>query len=377
MPSQLRSAISRPERAQGRRSRGVQRLGRATDRRRLPAGKLLDDDAQFAQTRQGLCQRCRRWVRPQIPGLSPGGLGPHLTSSGFPCGLSSGFPFARRGSSPFVRRPLVSLRPAFSGSFPSAAARFRFPSVSLRVPYPLGNLHVNAAAGRFRGRRSQAAGTKVTSSAATTSPGSRDPPALSDGQRLGTMGCRHRIACYERPPSQNIAAPEPPISVRRRARLATGPCVFSSHAPLKDIAPSGTVSSCARVLRAAARSGRGMTETRGHEVRSGRGSALAIGGRRRRGGCNAGRERRWRSINRTVVAAASSTIAGAIASAAAASARRSGAGLRPGAGAGDQVTVTDSHHPALRTAPSWRRQCPRDNCTCRSCHRLWPLRAAG
>jgi len=45
--------------------------------------------------------------------------------------------------------------------------------------------------------------------------------------------------------------------------------------------------------------------------------------------------------------------------------------------AGDQVTVTDSHHPALRTAPSSRRQCPRENCTFRSCHSLWLVRAAG
>jgi hypothetical protein len=31
------------------------------------------------------------------------------------------------------------------------------------------------------------------------------------------MGCRHRIACYERPRAQDIAAPEPPISAARRA----------------------------------------------------------------------------------------------------------------------------------------------------------------
>ena len=53
--------------------------------------------------------------------------------------------------------------------------------------------------------------------------------------------------------------------------------------------------------------------------------------------------------------------------AAAASARGRTAGRRSGAGAGAQVTVTDSHHPALRVAPtaSSRRQCPRDSCTCR------------
>ena len=104
------------------------------------------------------------WGLISRPPVSPAGFSP---VSRLPAGFL-----------PFVRLPLVSLRPAFSGSFPSAVARFRFPSVSLRVPVPLGNLHVSAAAGRFRRRRSQAAGTKVTSSAATTSPGSRDPPAF-------------------------------------------------------------------------------------------------------------------------------------------------------------------------------------------------------
>ena len=64
---------------------------------------------------------------------------------------------------------------------------------------------------------------------------------------------------------------------------------------------------------------------------------------------------------------ATSASTGAIMPAAAASARGSTAGRRSGAGADDQVTVTDSHHPALRMAPagSSRRQCPRDSCTCR------------
>ena len=53
-------------------------------------------------------------------------------------------------------------------------------------------------------------------------------------------------------------------------------------------------------------------------------------------------------------------------SAAAVSARCSTAGRRPGTGAGNHVTVTDSHYPALRMAPraSSRRQWPRASCTC-------------
>ncbi len=176
-------------------------------------------------------------MRPQIPGLSPGGLGPHLTSSGFPCGLSSGFPFARR---------VLPLRPPSSG-FPSSGV-LRFvpfgrcpvpvsPSVSLRVPFPLGNLHVSAAAGRFRRRRSQTAGTKVTSSAATTSPGSRDPPALSDGQRLGTMGCRHRIAGYERRRAEDIAAPEPPRTADLLRERAEAGCSSVTGFPAAPAPP--------------------------------------------------------------------------------------------------------------------------------------------
>jgi hypothetical protein len=116
----------------------------------------------------------------------------------FPLRAFLRFPVCPPGSSPssaflwfpFVRRsPVRSLRP-----LPGSGS----PSVSLRVPFSLGNLHVSAAAGRFRRRRSQAAGTKVTSSAVSASPGSRDPPALQMGSGRARWGCRHRIAGYER-----------------------------------------------------------------------------------------------------------------------------------------------------------------------------------
>jgi hypothetical protein len=76
------------------------------------------------------------------------------------------FPVCPPGLFPFVRLPPVrSLRLALSGSVPSAVAvRFGSPSVSLRVPFPLSNLHVSAAARRICRRWSRAAGTKVTSS---------------------------------------------------------------------------------------------------------------------------------------------------------------------------------------------------------------------
>jgi hypothetical protein len=53
-----------------------------------------------------------------------------------------------------------------------------------------------------------------------------------------------------------------------------------------------------------------------------------------------------------VLVTATSASTRAIRSAAAASTRCSPAGRRSGAGAGDQVTVTDSHHPGLRMAPA-------------------------
>ena len=107
------------------------------------------------------------------------GASPHVLR--FPPRAFLRFPVCPPGPSPssaffwfpFVRRsPVCSLRPLPGFRFP-----FGFPPGSL----PLSNLHVSAAVRRFRRRWSQAAGTKVTSPAATTSPGSRDPPALQMG----------------------------------------------------------------------------------------------------------------------------------------------------------------------------------------------------
>ena len=103
-----------------------------------------------------------------------------------------------------------------------------------------------------------------------------------------------------------------------------------------------------------------------HGVRSGRGRFRAgeIGCRRRSEAASS----RWlrRCSRRRALVTATSASTGAIMSAVASSVRCSTVGRRAGAGACDQVTVTDSHHPALRIAPaaSARRQCPRDSCTC-------------
>ena len=152
----------------GRRSRGVRHLGRATDRRPWPARKLVDDYAQFTQTGQDSASGIVDAAAPNSPDSHRAVRGltsrPRVSLRAFlrfpvcPPGSSPSSAFLRF---PFVRRsPVWSLRPLLgSGS----------PSVSLRVPFPLRNSHVSAAAGRFRRRWSRAAGTKVTSSV-TASP---------------------------------------------------------------------------------------------------------------------------------------------------------------------------------------------------------------
>jgi hypothetical protein len=119
------------------------------------------------------------------------GASPHVLR--YPRGLSSGFPFARRAL-PLRPPSPVSLRPAFSGSSLRPLPGSGFPSVSLRFP-SLSNLHVSAAAGRFRRRRSRAAGTKVTSPAATLPrPGNKKIPyaVLAAAGCQGTFGSRGR-----------------------------------------------------------------------------------------------------------------------------------------------------------------------------------------
>jgi len=112
---------------------------------------------------------------------------------------------------------------------------------------------------------------------------------------------------------------------------------------------------------------------------SGRGSALvAPGSSRRRWDSTTARVPCLRSSRRHAVAATSSAAWGASVFRAVASARCSQGERLGGVAAGDQVTVTDSHHAALRMTPgcSSRRQCPRATCT-RSSQRPWPARGAG
>ena len=159
----LRSA---DRRGRSSRSRGAQRLGRATDRRPLPARKLAGDYAQFAQT----CQDSASGI---VNACGPGSPDSHRVVWGLtsrPPVPPAGFPPVSRlpaGFSPFARLPLVSRRRRSPVSSPSAVARFRFPFGVPPGSLPLSNLHHSAAAARFRRRWSRAARAKVTSPAAS------------------------------------------------------------------------------------------------------------------------------------------------------------------------------------------------------------------
>ena len=205
LPGQLRSAISRPQRAQAG-GLGECSVWGATDRRPLPARKLVDDYAQFAQACQDSASGIVDACGPKSPDSHRVVWG--LTSRPpVPLRAFLRFPVCPPGSSPssaFLWFPFVRRSPVCSfGRCPGSGS----PSVSLRVPFPLSNLHVSAAAGRFRRRWSRAAGTKVTSSAATTSPGSRDPPALQMGSGWARWD----------------AATEPPVTSGRERRTSPRP----------------------------------------------------------------------------------------------------------------------------------------------------------
>jgi hypothetical protein len=129
----------------------------------------------------GLCGGIGDACGPKSPGFHPGGLGPHLTSSGFPWRAFLRFPVCPPRFVPVARLRMASLRLAFSGcTFGRRPVRvpLRFPS---GFPSP-GDLHVSAAAGRCRRRWSRSARTKVTSSAsAPLAWVARDPPTLQAG----------------------------------------------------------------------------------------------------------------------------------------------------------------------------------------------------
>ena len=97
--------------------------------RRQPRGarsrKLLDDYAQYAQTCWDAASGIIERAAPNPPTLI-GWFGASSHVLRVPLRAFLRFPVCPPGSSAFVRRPLVSLRPAFSGLFPLAVTQFRF-----------------------------------------------------------------------------------------------------------------------------------------------------------------------------------------------------------------------------------------------------------
>ncbi len=121
----------------------------ATDRRPLPARKLAGNYAQSAQACQdsasGIVDACGAPDPRTLTGWT--GASPHVLR--FPRRAFLRVSRLPAGFFPFLRLPLVSLRQAFSGSVPSAVARFRFPFGFPPGSLPLSDLHGSAAAWRF------------------------------------------------------------------------------------------------------------------------------------------------------------------------------------------------------------------------------------
>jgi len=171
------------------------------------AGPAVDRLCVLARTWQNSASSTGVKVRPQIPGFSPGGLGPHLTSSG-----------SRPGSPPVSRLPsgVLPLRPPSSGFPSSGVLRFRpfgrrcpvpFPVGFPPVSFPFSNLHASTPEGRSRRHWSRAARTKVTSTGAIPGSDGAGPPAT---QMLSRSGSRRRTAAGRR-----ASAPSPALSACR------------------------------------------------------------------------------------------------------------------------------------------------------------------
>ena len=130
------TAVCDQQAAEGasRRSRGAQHLGSATGRRPCPPESLWTTMRSSRRPGQDSSSGIVNGCGPKSPGSHRAVWGliarPPVSPADFP-------PVSRlpAGFFPFVRLPLVSLRPAFSGSFPSAVARFRFP-----LGFPPGSL---------------------------------------------------------------------------------------------------------------------------------------------------------------------------------------------------------------------------------------------
>ncbi len=104
---------------------------------RCPSSRCPGADTQFAQAMPGLGRPHRYMGAAPNPRILTGWFGASSHGLRFPRRAFLRFPVCPPGLFPFVRLPPVSLRPAFSGSVPSAVAvRFGFPPGSLPLEQP-------------------------------------------------------------------------------------------------------------------------------------------------------------------------------------------------------------------------------------------------
>jgi hypothetical protein len=279
-----------------------------------------------------------------------------------------------------MSRKLLAPRSGLNLARPPVSAMPTGPFLVLRTGTNRPPTRLNVARSRLIRRQSTPRPTPI----AATETASSSRPLLSDTHAPNGMicvphpdwpvakACRHSRRSVIVRANYNM----PLVTVRDRDERCRSSNHKSSSCPLvspPDIAISAGLGPVNRQCKPSAPACPGPGP---HGVRSDRGSSRAAETSCRRR--SEATSSRWfrRCSRRLALVTAASASTGAIMLAAASSVRCSMAGRRSGAGAGDQVTVTDSHHPALRMAPaaSSRRQCPRASCIC-CCQSLWLSRS--
>ena len=178
-------------------SPGVQRLGLVAGPAALARQETGGPLCAVRADLPGLCGGIEDACGPKSPGFHPGGLGPHLTSSGFPWRAFLRFPVCPPRFVPGARLRMVSLRPAFSDctlrpSPGSGSPPGSHPRAILTLALPRGG-------------------------AAGVGPGRQGPrsPVLPRPPRLGRPRSAH-AAGGQRPGTRDAAAESPGTSGRER-----------------------------------------------------------------------------------------------------------------------------------------------------------------
>jgi hypothetical protein len=179
------------------------------------AGQAADARADRQERRPGSASRAGICVWPQIPGLSPGGLGPHLTSSGSRAGFPPG--------SLQLARPVLPRRPPSSGYPSSGVLRFgpfgrrcpvRVPRrLPLGFPSPSATSTLALSPGGPAGVGPVRPGLRSQVSGGMPGPDRDGPPAPQVPGRSGWRpGAHHRVR------SGSVAIGDPGGAGRRREK---------------------------------------------------------------------------------------------------------------------------------------------------------------